>query len=88
VKMVEQCCGHDGTWAMRKEFFPLSLLAGKKAFDQMQAVEAKVMATIARWRPFSFSRRLGSARFIPSRYWREPTAPTASQSHNPPEEKV
>ena len=45
VKMVEQCCGHDGTWAMRKEFFPLSLLAGKKAFDQMQAVEAKVMAT-------------------------------------------
>ena len=45
VKMVEQCCGHDGTWAMRKEFFPASLLVGKKAFEQMEAVGAKVMAT-------------------------------------------
>ena len=45
VTMVQQCCGHDGTWAMRKENYPTSLLIGKKAFDQMQAVEAKVMAT-------------------------------------------
>ena len=40
VKLVEQCCGHDGTWAMKKEFFPLSRLAGKKAFDQMAEVGA------------------------------------------------
>jgi Fe-S oxidoreductase len=45
IKMVEQCCGHDGTWAMRTEFYPLSLVTGKKAFEQMQAVEAKLMAT-------------------------------------------
>jgi Fe-S oxidoreductase len=45
VKMVDQCCGHDGTWAMRKEFFPASLLVGQKAFEQMQATEGAVLAT-------------------------------------------
>jgi len=45
LKMVDQCCGHDGTWAMRKEFFPASMLTGQKAFEQMQAAEAPVMAT-------------------------------------------
>ncbi len=44
VKMVEQCSGHDGTWAMKKEFFPLSMLTGKKAFDGMQSAEADVFA--------------------------------------------
>ena len=38
--LVEQCCGHDGTFAMKKEFFPLSMLAGKKAFDEMTKAEA------------------------------------------------
>jgi Fe-S oxidoreductase len=45
IRMVEQCCGHDGTWAMRTDSYPLSLVTGKKAFEQMQAVEGKVMAT-------------------------------------------
>ena len=35
INLVDQCSGHDGTWAMKKEFFPLSMLAGKKAFDEM-----------------------------------------------------
>jgi Fe-S oxidoreductase len=59
VKMVEQCCGHDGTWAMRKEFFPLSLLSGKKAFDQMQAIEAKVMATDCPLASIQFQQAIG-----------------------------
>lgn len=59
VKMVEQCCGHDGTWAMRKEFFPLSLLYGKKAFDQMQAAEAKVMATDCPLAAIHFQQAIG-----------------------------
>jgi Fe-S oxidoreductase len=36
VRLIEQCSGHDGTWAMKKEFFPLSMLAGKKAFNEMK----------------------------------------------------
>lgn len=45
VKMVEQCSGHDGTWAMKKEFFPLSMLAGKKAFEGMTSAGADVFAS-------------------------------------------
>lgn len=45
IQLVDQCCGHDGTWAMKKEFFPLSLLAGKKAFDQIQEAEAEVLTS-------------------------------------------
>jgi Fe-S oxidoreductase len=37
VELVAECCGHDGTWAMKREFFDLSLAAGKKAFDGMRA---------------------------------------------------
>ncbi len=45
VRMIEQCSGHDGTWAMKKELFPLSMLAGKKAFDEMKDVDAETYAT-------------------------------------------
>ena len=45
IKLVEQCSGHDGTWAMKKEFFPLAMLTGKKAFDEMAAAEADLLAS-------------------------------------------
>ena len=88
VKMVEQCCGHDGTWAMRKEFFPLSLLTGKKAFDQMQAVEAKVMATDCPLAAIHFQQAIGQRPIHPiqvlARAYRADGFPKAI---NPPEEK-
>jgi glycerol-3-phosphate dehydrogenase subunit C len=45
VTLVDQCSGHDGTWAMKKEFFPLSMLTGKKAFDEMKEAGAQTMVT-------------------------------------------
>ncbi len=78
VKMVEQCCGHDGTWAMRKEFFPLSLLYGKKAFDQMQAAEAKVMATDCPLAAIHFQQAIGQRPIHPCRCSPAPTALTVS----------
>jgi len=59
IKMVEQCCGHDGTWAMRKEFFPLSLLSGKKAFEQMREAEASVLATDCPLAAIQFEQGIG-----------------------------
>ena len=35
IKVVEECSGHDGTWAMKKENFEASLKWGKRAFTQM-----------------------------------------------------
>ena len=89
VKMVEQCCGHDGTWAMRKEFFPLSLLAGKKAFDQMQAVGARVMATDCPLAAIHFQQAIGQRPIHPiqvlARAYRAEGFPKPIQT---PEEKI
>jgi Fe-S oxidoreductase len=42
VKVVEECSGHDGTWAMKKENFEASLKWGKRAFTQMAEGEPSV----------------------------------------------
>lgn len=45
VSMVQECCGHDGTYAMTVEGFDASARVGKRSFDQMKAPEAEVWTT-------------------------------------------
>jgi glycerol-3-phosphate dehydrogenase subunit C len=45
VTMVEKCSGHDGTWAMKAEYFDESMKVGKKLFDGLAAAEADVIAS-------------------------------------------
>ncbi|MBM3214845.1 anaerobic glycerol-3-phosphate dehydrogenase subunit C [Candidatus Poribacteria bacterium] len=45
VRLVNECSGHDGTWAMRTEHYDESIAVGKKAFDGMKDAEASVWAT-------------------------------------------
>jgi glycerol-3-phosphate dehydrogenase subunit C len=45
VVTVDACTAHDGTWAMKKEFFELSMKWGAKAFVGMKDAEAQVLAT-------------------------------------------
>lgn len=35
VRVIEECSGHDGTWAMKKENFEQSLKYGSRAFREM-----------------------------------------------------
>jgi Fe-S oxidoreductase len=35
VRVVEECSGHDGTWAMKKQNFEQSLKRGSRAFNAM-----------------------------------------------------
>jgi Fe-S oxidoreductase len=44
-RTVAECCGHDGTWAMKREHFDQSLQNGRKAFDGMSEAGAEVWAT-------------------------------------------
>ncbi|MBI4463761.1 MAG: 4Fe-4S dicluster domain-containing protein [Acidobacteria bacterium] len=60
VRLIDQCSGHDGTWAMKKEFFPLSLLAGKKAFEQMEEGAAETLATDCLLAAVQFEQALGT----------------------------
>ena len=43
--MTMECCGHDGTFAMTVDGFEPSQRVGKKAFDGLKDVDAKVWAT-------------------------------------------
>jgi len=36
VQVIEWCSGHDGTWSLKKEYFPLSLKIGRKVFDRVE----------------------------------------------------
>ncbi|MGA7990961.1 MAG: heterodisulfide reductase-related iron-sulfur binding cluster [Thermoanaerobaculia bacterium] len=45
VTMVEKCSGHDGTWAMKAEYFDESMRVGRKLFDGLAAAAAEVIAS-------------------------------------------
>ncbi len=45
VEMIEQCSGHDGQWSMKKEYFSLSLHAGRKLFRKLE--KKKSAATVS-----------------------------------------
>lgn len=44
-KTVMECCGHDGTYAMKVETFEASARIGKKSFDEMKETETEIWAT-------------------------------------------
>jgi Fe-S oxidoreductase len=44
-KLTMECCGHDGTYAMKVEGYENSIKVGKKAFDGMKEAGAEVWAT-------------------------------------------
>jgi len=44
-KITMECCGHDGTYAMKVEGFENSIKVGQKAFDGMKDAGAEVWAT-------------------------------------------
>ena len=45
VKTVMECCGHNGTYAMKVEGFDASKRIGQKSFDGMKSEESEVWAT-------------------------------------------
>ncbi len=45
VETVEKCSGHDGTWSMKKEYFPMSMEIGRELFEKVRATPAEAVAT-------------------------------------------
>ena len=43
--MVQECCGHNGTYAMKVGGFEPSARIGKKAFDEMKEANAEVWSS-------------------------------------------
>jgi Fe-S oxidoreductase len=45
VTVVERCTAMDGTWAMKKQYYPISLQYARKAVGEMEAAGPQVFAT-------------------------------------------
>jgi glycerol-3-phosphate dehydrogenase subunit C len=45
VTVVERCTAMDGTWGMKKEFYPISLQFARKAAQEMEAAQPDTFAT-------------------------------------------
>lgn len=45
ISPVAECCGHNGTWAMKKEYFAMSLEAGGRAFEALRLQSPAMIAT-------------------------------------------
>lgn len=45
VSVIEKCTAMDGTWGMKKEYFPISMQFAKKAADEMAAAKPDVFST-------------------------------------------
>lgn len=45
VTMIQQCSGHDGSWSMKKEYYEISLDAGKKLFNGIEKNKPALVAS-------------------------------------------
>jgi len=45
VEIVEKCTGHDGTWSMKTEYFPISMDVGRPVFRAVEKSGADVVAS-------------------------------------------
>lgn len=45
VETVESCSGHDGSWGVSKQYFPMALKVGKKLFDNLNANSPDVLVS-------------------------------------------
>jgi Fe-S oxidoreductase len=44
VAMVDKCCGMDGTWGMKREYFETSLQIAEAAATKVREAEPEVLA--------------------------------------------
>jgi Fe-S oxidoreductase len=60
VTTVTECCGHDGTFAMKVEGFEASQRFGKRAFDGMKEAGAKIWSTDCPLAALQFQQHAGT----------------------------
>ncbi len=64
-KAIMECCGHDGTYAMKVESYEASQKVGKKSFDGMNAADAAVWTTECPLAAIQFEQHAGKRALHP-----------------------
>jgi len=85
---VMECCGHDGTYAMKVESFEASKRAGQRAFEGMQVPKAEVWSTECPLAALQFQQHTGTKPLHPmsilARAYRKDGFPSALPQAPPP----
>jgi len=86
---VLECCGHDGTFAMKVEGFEASKRIGERAFSGMKEAEAEVWATECPLAATQFAQHAGVKPMHPisvlAKAYRKPSEGGFKQAVAPPE---
>ena len=79
-QLTMECCGHDGTYAMKAESFEASIRIGEKAFSSMKEAGAEVWATDCPLAAIQFNQHAGKKPMHPmtilAKAYREDGFPT------------
>jgi len=67
VQMVDRCCGMDGTWGMKKEFFAESLKVAEKAARAVEGAEPDVVCSDCPLAGLQLTQKTGRRSFHPVR---------------------
>jgi glycerol-3-phosphate dehydrogenase subunit C len=85
--LVQECCGHNGTYAMTVEGFGPSARIGSKAFEGMKEAQASVWATDCPLAALQFQQHAGKKPLHPmsilARAYREDGFPNKIEKSNP-----
>src|SRR5205823_6256316 len=86
VQMVDRCCGMDGTWGMKKEFFAESLKVAEKAARAVEGAEPDVVCSDCPLAGLQLTQKTGRrsfhlVRILQAAYRREPLrSPTGGRA--------
>jgi Fe-S oxidoreductase len=87
--LTAECCGHDGTWAMKAEYFEMSMKYGARAFEGMREAQAEVWTSDCPLAALQFEQACGKQVIHPievlDRAYREDGFPTPVSAGPRPE---
>jgi Fe-S oxidoreductase len=85
TQLTMECCGHDGTYAMKTESYETSIRIGEKAFNSMEDTKAEVWATDCPLAAIQFGQHAGKKPMHPmsilAKAYQENGFPTKIESH-------
>jgi Fe-S oxidoreductase len=88
---VMECCGHDGTYAMKVESFEASAKVGARAFEGMSSAQAEVWSTECPLAALQFQQHAGTKPLHPmtilARAYRPDGFPTSLPGADPTKEE-
>jgi glycerol-3-phosphate dehydrogenase subunit C len=87
VTLIDRCCGMDGTWGMKKEFFTESLKVAEKAAQGVESAEPDVVSSDCPLAGLQLAQKTGRRSYHPIKVLHGALFGNPLRSPKPPEKK-